>query len=784
MSSVNDDAARPAAAPPGPTGTFQQHVADPHASGTLQQPPRAPAEAPTRTFQALAAGPPPSVATRQELTALIARSKEGLEPPLVLGYRLVRELGSGAYGTVWEAENADTGERVAIKFFLVTRQDTGTVLEEVTNLRDAEGCYGIISVKQVNRAGLPPHHVPNYVMSLEAGGSLQRRIDAGPLPVADAVRLFTQLCRAMAFVHARGLLHCDLKPANILLNAAGEPVVADFGQAQRADSTAAALGTFFYMAPEQATRQPKTPTTQADVYALGAILYTMLVGKPPRHDEALLAKLRTLPDVDDTLEAYRDGLSRLPPPTAHHERADRHLSRLIDHCLSLDPAARPDDAGDVLRHLRRREWWLRTKPVVALGTVATALAILLMVGLSVAAGNYVLKRSKADITREIQGSLFRDAWFGREATEEKFHERVDVLETAAETAPREFRDHLARLAAKVRAGGYRPAALTEEDRQPSDDWLRKVHFDLLLRESPHGRKAMGLVLAVDGRAFFLGRVRGTENKVESRADPAVRRVYEGNWAFRDYFNGAGNDYANRDAPHEPIRATHISQAYQSTADHRPWLIDVATPVFANPTYGGRQTVLAVLVSGFEVNKDLRSWIETPPEAFPKDKAFGIATEVKSVLVNDRGAWVWHEGAMAKLAADPDRPRDPEAYLAATPDGPRFPTIDGAGDPLDRDVSDRHRDPLAPDDGSRPHHYIAAYEPIHPYATSRYEELRGRAWHLVVKLDAATALRPVDELKQKMQWAGSILFAGLLAVTVTLWGWLIQLLRRQEFAPHG
>ncbi|QEL13820.1 serine/threonine-protein kinase [Limnoglobus roseus] len=782
MSSVNDDDARPDTdLSSGPTGTFHQHINALY-SGTLQQPEKSPADGATQTFAAPDIGPQPSVSSRHELTLLIARSKEGLDAPLLHGYELLRELGSGAYGTVWEARNTDTHERVAIKFFLSTRQDTGTVLEEVTNLRDADGCYGIISVKQVNRHGTPPHNIPNYVMSLEMGGSLQKKIDAGRLPTVEAVALFTQLCRAMAFVHARGLLHCDLKPANILLNTANEPVVADFGQAQRASSTVAALGTFFFMAPEQATRQIRTPATQSDVYSLGAILYTMLVGKPPRHDEALLAKLRNTSDVDDTLDAYREGLKNLPTPTAHREFADPLLAQVIDRCLSLDPVNRPDDAGDILRGLKHRDWWARTKPIITVGTVATAVAILFMVSLSILAADYVLKRSKADITREIQGSLLRDAWFGRQETEGKLQERIDVLESAAENCPRELRATFASLAAKVAANNFQPAVLTEDDRRPVDEWLKGCHRDLLLRESPHGRKGISIVLATQGRGFIVSRVRTRDGQLEDRTDPSTRQLYSTDWSFRDYFNGKGNDYAHRGQPHEPIRATQISYAYQSSADKRPWLIDVSTPILANPAYGGQPPVVAVLVSGFDLSKDLKDWIEAPPETFPPEMT--IASQVRSVLVNERGSWVWHEDRMAAMAADPTHPHDPERYLVETEDGFRFPTTEGPPDPLVRGVSSEHRDSLAPEDGSRPHHYIAAYEPLRPFAQSRYEELKPKEWYLIVKLDAATALRPVDELKQKMLWAGSILFAGLLALTVTLWVWLIRLLRRQEFATHG
>jgi hypothetical protein len=797
MPSGHDDAVRPDPDPPpvGGSGTVRQHT-DQGPSGTFKQPDRQAAAA-TVTFLRGSAGPLPQVHTREELTQLIVRSKEGIEPPLVAGYTLVRELGSGAYGTVWEGQNADTKERVAIKFFLASRENTGTVLEEVTNLRDAEGCYGIISVKQVNRHGIAPHYVPNYVMSLEVGGSLQKRIDAGTLTPDRAVRLFAQLARAMAFVHSRGLLHCDLKPANVLLNAAEEPVVADFGQAQRASSTVAALGTFFYMAPEQATRQPRTPSTQSDVYSLGAILYTMLVGKPPRHDERFLAKLRGMADVDDTLEAYRVGLKDLPPPTAHKGVADPLLAQLIDRCLDLDPDKRPDDAGDLLRHLKHRDWWNRTRPVVTLGTAATAVGILILLTLSLWAGDVVLANSRRDITREIQGSLLRDSWFGRKETEDRFDERIRFMEETAHACPADLREQLARLAKKVAAPAFKPADLTEADRRPFDAWLTACHKDLLVREGKTGWKSISLLLAAPGRGYFVSRV-DTGGEVTTRTGADGATVYGTNWAFRDYFGGGGNDYPKRgrtDLAHAPIHQTHITQAYQSTADNRPWRVDVATPIFARES-GTDREVVAVLVTGFDQKNDLRPWIEADDDTFPPSMA--IASQVNSVLINDRGSWVWHEGAMAKLEADlaaGGLPRDPERYLVGPWNAPRLPTVEGDPDPLpplDRSgdpemrlrLSDRHRDSWQDEPGPAAKRYIAAYEVLLPYKNSRFPQLREKPWYLVVKLDAATALRPVEELKQKMQWAGLVLFAGLLALTVALWVWLIRLLRRQEFATNG
>src|SRR5208337_469663 len=101
------------------------------------------------------------------------------------------------------------------------------------------------------------------------GGSLAQRLREGAIPAAEALPMFRRIVEAMAYVHAKGIRHCDLKPANILIDKRGRPRVADFGQAHFASDMSPALGTFFYMAPEQAQITAQEPDARWDVYALG-----------------------------------------------------------------------------------------------------------------------------------------------------------------------------------------------------------------------------------------------------------------------------------------------------------------------------------------------------------------------------------------------------------------------------------------------------------------------------------------------------------------------------------
>src|SRR5439155_15726280 len=104
---------------------------------------------------------------------------------------------------------------------------------------------------------------------------------------AEAVALFREVAVGVVNAHNRGVLHCDLKPANVLLGQDGKPRLADFGQSRLSHEQTPALGTLFYMAPEQADLKA-APDARWDVYALGALLYCMLTGEPPfRSAEAL-----------------------------------------------------------------------------------------------------------------------------------------------------------------------------------------------------------------------------------------------------------------------------------------------------------------------------------------------------------------------------------------------------------------------------------------------------------------------------------------------------------------
>jgi WD40 repeat protein/Tfp pilus assembly protein PilF/tRNA A-37 threonylcarbamoyl transferase component Bud32 len=321
------------------------------------------------------------------------------EAPRVPGYDILGVLGRGGMGVVYKARQQALNRVVALKTILAGAHADPE--ERTRFLQEAEAVArlqhpAIVQIYEVSREGDRPYFVLEYV----DGGSLADRLRGGnPLPAHQSARMLETLARAVQFAHQRGIIHRDLKPANVLLTAAaGAPKVTDFGLAKYLEAgqaglthTGAVLGTPSYMAPEQAGGKAKTVGPAADVYALGAILYAMLTGRPPFLGETPL----------DTLDQV---VSQEPvPPSRLRPKVPRDLETICLKCLQKEPARRYPSAEalaeDLARFLRdepirarpvgnvERWWrWCRRQPVVAgLTAAVTALLVAVAVGATVAA---------------------------------------------------------------------------------------------------------------------------------------------------------------------------------------------------------------------------------------------------------------------------------------------------------------------------------------------------------------------------------------------------------------
>jgi RNA polymerase sigma factor (sigma-70 family) len=200
-------------------------------------------------------------------------------------YVLRRMIGAGASGKVYIATCRGTGQQVAVKFLRKSfARDTTAIArflaeaEVVSRLKHR----GIIRVHGIGADRRSGHFI---VMDFASGGDLAQRLRSGPVPVSDAVRWTTEAAEAIAHAHRHGIIHCDLKPSNLLLNGNGDVIVTDFGLARRKSEgvglRSVIAGTPAFMAPEQVTEVWGTVGPWTDVYGIGAVLYMLLTDQPP-----------------------------------------------------------------------------------------------------------------------------------------------------------------------------------------------------------------------------------------------------------------------------------------------------------------------------------------------------------------------------------------------------------------------------------------------------------------------------------------------------------------------
>ena len=226
------------------------------------------------------------VAAKELSQSLSLRSLQ--TPGAIPGYQIEQCLGEGSFGSVWLARESRTGKKVAIKFYARGRGvDWSLLSREVEKLAVLYTARNIVRLLDVAWDHDPPYFVMEYLEK----GSLAQLLERGPLPVDEAVRIAKSMGQALVHAHGSGVLHCDLKPANVLFDAGGEARLCDFGQSRLSSERTPALGTLFYMAPEQAVLDG-VPDARWDVYALGALLYQMLTGHAPGRQDGTERVLR------------------------------------------------------------------------------------------------------------------------------------------------------------------------------------------------------------------------------------------------------------------------------------------------------------------------------------------------------------------------------------------------------------------------------------------------------------------------------------------------------------
>jgi serine/threonine protein kinase/tetratricopeptide (TPR) repeat protein len=342
-----------------------------------------------RVLWSASAGEPAGAVTLQgRHTSAEAPEALGTIPvPKVDGYEIVGLLGRGGMGVVYKAREVDLDRLVALKLL-------AGGLESDPNQRE-RFLHEARAAARLKHPNIVPIHAnfesegrPCLALEFVDGRSLADRLKLDALAPRDAAELVETLARAVHFAHQAGIVHRDLKPSNVLLTAEGIPKLADFGLAKMLDIDSARtlsgeiLGTPSFMAPEQAGGKSKEAGPTVDVYALGAILYQALTGRPPFLAASVLETLEQVRSTDPV------------PPRQLQPGLSRDLETICLKCLEKDPHRRYPSAsamaGDLRRFLDGRPiearpvgpaellWrWCRRRPLVA-GLSATVAATLLI----------------------------------------------------------------------------------------------------------------------------------------------------------------------------------------------------------------------------------------------------------------------------------------------------------------------------------------------------------------------------------------------------------------------
>ncbi|MAX40586.1 serine/threonine protein kinase [Gimesia sp.] len=681
----------------------------------------------------------------QARAASLSKDRQVL-PAKVPGYLLIRSLGEGSYGSVWLAQEENTGKFVAIKFYTYRRGlDWSLLNREVEKLAELYTSRHIISLQGVGWNSDPPYYMMEYLEN----GSLSAFLEDGPLPVSEAVRIAKTVLLALVHAHGRGILHCDLKPANILLDANFEPRICDFGQSRLTDEQSPSLGTLYYMAPEQADLQA-VPDSRWDVYALGALLYHMLSGRAPYRTAENEQTIRSLNTLDEKLTAYRDLIRNSPRPAEHRKVSgvDRRLVDIVDRCLETDPQKRFPNAQAVLTSLVEREQQRARRPLIALGIIAPLLLVIGLIPVAGAAVNQMVSQFRNNLTqRALKGDSI-SANFLSQYMERDLQDRKDQLVDLSERT----------LLRSLMQG--------EEVNGEIIHRYPELFAYLMQEKTLIDEKRAALDRELD-TSWFLTDEKGTQ----IWRDPGGPTIGQ-DFSYRDYFHGHGIEYDKDEIPEgiEPIKEPYICQVFKSDATHQ-WMVAIAVPVWdlkREKVLGvlSRTTHLAQLLSGFD-------------ESLSGDSE--NLGDRKIALIDSRdGKMLAHPRMTSDTLKSLSRDKVDQLVLADADfeqirliehhqkkDQPKCvpAMVDDYRDPVEAVLSENSKDNV----------WLAAFSPI---GTT--------GWTAVVQERRSMALKPVAEMRNWLIQYGFIVLVTSCLLIFTVWYFVMRVLterRVRDWSRH-
>jgi len=280
-------------------------------------------------------------------------------PPKTLAdfgdYKLLEEIGRGGQGVVYRAHQISLNRTVALKVIGLGHWATEAHLKRFRREAEAAASLehpGIVPIHEVGERDGSCY----FSMKFIEGGQLDEGVRREPRPIRPAAELIAKIARTVHYAHEHGILHRDIKPGNILLDAKGEPHLTDFGLARLLETestvtrTMEVLGTPSYMAPEQAVGNNAAVSNVTDVYGIGAVLYQLLTGHPPFAGGTTYETIKLLVDTEPR------------QPRLWNPKVDRDLSTICRKCLEKDPKRRYSSALALAEDLER---WLKHEPIRA-----------------------------------------------------------------------------------------------------------------------------------------------------------------------------------------------------------------------------------------------------------------------------------------------------------------------------------------------------------------------------------------------------------------------------------
>jgi serine/threonine-protein kinase len=298
---------------------------------------------------------------RTGLASLDNEDDEAFEPTVARmlkdfgDYELLQEIGRGGQGVVYRARQKSLNRIVALKVIGLAHWATEAHVKRFRLEAEAAARLNHPCIVPIYEVG-ERDGACFFSMGLVEGGQLDAVAKREPIPIRHAAELIAKLARTVSYAHEHGILHRDIKPGNILLDAEGEPHLTDFGLARLVETestvtrTMEVLGTPSYMAPEQAVGNNARVSSATDIYGLGAVLYQLLTGHPPFAAGTTYETVRLVLDTEPR------------QPRLWNRKIDRDLTTICLKCLDKDPQRRYSSALALAEDLER---WLKHEPIRA-----------------------------------------------------------------------------------------------------------------------------------------------------------------------------------------------------------------------------------------------------------------------------------------------------------------------------------------------------------------------------------------------------------------------------------